>query len=245
MSFIIISVAIQLAFAVHAIKTDRKPIWVIIIGFIPILGCLAYIIVELLPGWLANNSTDHAQKRIRNEAYPDKDLKAALANVELADTVSNRMKVAELYLHRVQFQDAKAQYEKCLVGINKTDPMLMLGLAKANFGLADYAQVITTLAALKTANPDFKSADGHLIYARAQENSGNIAAATIEYEALIQYYPSPEPTCRFALLLKTQGNSQRANQLFNKVVDYSENAGRQYNYTHQEWVTLARREANS
>jgi hypothetical protein len=244
MAFIIISVAIQMALCIHVLKTDRKPAWVIIIGFIPILGSLAYIFVELMPGWLGHNTKDQVQKRIRNQAYPEKDLKAALAEVELADTVRNRMNLAEQYLLREMFEEAKQQYEKCLIGMNKTDPALMLGLANADFGLTHYAEVITTLEALKAANPDFKSPQGHLLYARAQEQVGNIVAASNEYEALMTYYPTPEPTCRFALLLKANGNTARANELFMKVVDYSENAGRQYNFTHDEWVKMAKREAS-
>jgi hypothetical protein len=218
---------------------------VIIIGFIPILGSLAYIFVELMPGWLGHNTKGQVQKRARNQAYPEKDLTAALAEVELADTVRNRMNLAEQYLLREMFEEAKQQYQKCLVGINKTDPALMLGLANADFGLTHYAEVVTTLEALKAANPDFKSPQGHLLYARAQEQVGNIAAASNEYEDLMTYYPTPEPTCRFALLLKANGNAARANELFMKVVDYSENAGRQYNSTHDEWVKMAKREAST
>ncbi|WP_394752562.1 PLDc N-terminal domain-containing protein [Crenothrix sp.] len=245
MLFIIISVAIQMALAIHVLRTNRKPAWVLIISFVPILGCLAYIFVELMPGWLDSRSGQPGQKKIRYSKDSDKALKEAIADVELADTPRNRMKLAEHYLIREQFQEAKEQYQKCLVGINKTDPALMLGLASADFGLTHYAQTIETLEALKLANPDFKSPPGHLIYARAQEHIGNIDAASNEYEALIQYYPSPEPTCRFALLLKNHGDIARAQELFMKVVDYSENAGRQYNYVHEEWVTMAKREARS
>jgi hypothetical protein len=240
--FVIISVLIQLGFAIHVLKTGRKPIWVIIIGFIPILGCLAYIIVELMPGWTGKQSEQQAQARIKQSLYSEKDLKEALRNLEIADTVNNRTKLAEQYLLREQFQEAKDLYQKCLVGINKTDPMTMLGLATADFGLGNYAETIATLDALKVANPDFKSPDGHLIYARAQEGVGNIASAMQEYDALIIYYPSPEPTCRFALLLKANGDPDRANELFKKVVDYSINAERHYNYINEEWVTMAKRE---
>lgn len=242
MAFVMISVAIQLAFCIHVLKTDRKTAWVIIIGFIPILGWLSYIIVELLPVWLGRHNSQGTQKKSRAEIYPEKDLEAAQEQVAFAATVSNRMKLAEQYLLRERFLEAKKQYEKCLVGLHKNDPQLLLGLAKAEFGLRQYPQVVATLDALKAANPGFKSSDGHLIYTRAQELSGNIAKAIEEYEALIQYYPSPEPTCHFAHLLKANGDTARAQALFMKVVNYSENAGRHYNYDHEEWIAMAKRE---
>lgn len=242
MLFIIISILIQMAFAAHVLKTDRRPAWVLIIAVIPILGWLAYIYVELLPGWLASRSGQDPQKKIRYSRESEQAFKDALIKLELTDTVSNRMALAEQYLLREQFQEAKEQYEKCLSGFNKTDPTLMLGLAKAEFGLTNHTQTITILDTLKTANPNFKSPEGHLMYARAQEAVDNIPVAIGEYEALITYYPSPEPTCRLALLLKANGDVKRAHELFTKVVEYSDNAGRQYNYLHEEWVKIAKRE---
>jgi hypothetical protein len=244
MSFVVISVAIQLALAIHVLKTGRRPIWVIIIGFFPIIGCLAYLVVELLPAWLGSKSGRTVQKKIDHTLYPERDLQEALHNVQLADTVSNRMKLAEQYLLRQQYQEAQQIYEKSLTGFYKHDPALMLGSAKANFGLGNYNDVVSLLDNLKETNPDFKSAEGHLLYARAQENAGNIDAAIQEYETLITYYPTPEPTCRFAALLKTTGHTARAMELFHKVVKYSETAGRQYNYLNEEWVTWAKRETS-
>lgn len=238
---IVISVIMQLLLSAHALKTGRSISWVFIIALIPFLGCAAYVVVELVPEWLASRSGQVVQKKIRHTMDSDRALREAQHEVELADTVSNRMKLAEQYLQRQQFQEAKLLYEKSLVGFNKTDPLLMLGLATADFGLKNYAQTIATLDALKVANPEFKSQDGHLIYARAQEGVGNITAALHEYEALVQYYPSPEPTCRLALLLKTNGDLVRSHELFLKVVEYSKNAGRHYNAIHEEWISMAKR----
>jgi hypothetical protein len=102
---------------------------------------------------------------------------------------------------------------------------------------------VQTLDTLKEKNPDFRSADGHLLYARAKEQLGDIEDAVHEYEALASYYPGPEPACRLGLIFKSQGDVERARELFQRVINQSKIAGRHYNSLHKEWVTLARREA--
>ena len=49
MPIFILSILIQLALVVHAIKTGRNSSWVFILLFFPLIGGLAYLIVELLP----------------------------------------------------------------------------------------------------------------------------------------------------------------------------------------------------
>jgi hypothetical protein len=48
MPLIILSVIVQIALIVHAVRTGRSPYWVFIILMVPGIGSLAYFIVELL-----------------------------------------------------------------------------------------------------------------------------------------------------------------------------------------------------
>ena len=45
----ILSIAIQAALIVHAIKTGRNTLWIWAIALLPPLGPIAYVAVELLP----------------------------------------------------------------------------------------------------------------------------------------------------------------------------------------------------
>ena len=128
-------------------------------------------------------------------------------------------------------------------GLHADDPDILFGLARAQFGLQEYANVIQTLDRLAAANPKSRTGDMHLLYARAQEESGAIDAAKAEYEALARYYPGPEPRCRLGLILKARGDAEGARKLFQSVLGESDVAGRHYNVIHKEWIALARREA--
>ena len=62
-----------------------------------------------------------------------------------------------------------------------------------------------TLERLIESNPDFKSADGHLLYARSLENLALLDDAIKEYEILSRSYPGEEARVRYGLLLQKTG----------------------------------------
>jgi hypothetical protein len=43
--------ALQLLLIIHVIKTGRNTLWIFLLIFVPLVGGLAYLIVEVLP-WI-------------------------------------------------------------------------------------------------------------------------------------------------------------------------------------------------
>lgn len=242
MPYLILSLIVQVARVVHVLRTGRNTVWIFILLFFPLVGTLAYVIVELLPEFTNSRTARTARRRFSSAINPDRDLQEASRNPAVADTVQNAMTLAEECLEKSRFAEARELYERCLRGMHADDPYLLLGLAKAQFGLGDYAGSVATLDDLKRKNPRHTSADGHLLYAKALEALGQIDAAIDEYEALCRYYAGPQPACRLAMLLKSRGRTADADALLARVVSESEVAGRHYNTIHKEWVTLAKRE---
>ncbi len=103
-------------------------------------------------------------------------------------------------------------YQNCLTGVFADDPKLLLGFAQAQFAAGDAAGARNTLDDLIRRNPDFKSPDGHLLYARALEAEGNHEKALVEYATLAEYYPGAEAGVRYAKLLKRQDQRPLAQQ---------------------------------
>ena len=129
----------------------------------------------------------------------------------------------------------------CIRDRYRTDPHLMLGLAHAQFELQQHAQARATLEALIAANPTFRSPDGHLLYARAVEASGDTQAALHEYEALVQGFPGEEARVRFAQLLERSGQRERAAELLRDVVKRASLAPKYYQREQRAWVERAKR----
>lgn len=242
MWMIYLSLALQIIFSIHAIKTGRPFVWVLVMILFSVLGVAGYIIVELLPEWWSSRSGNKVKNAIGKTIDPEKALKAAQKACEQVDTAKNRMNLAEQYLLLHRYQEARDALAPAMTGFYAEDPEMLLGMAKAEFGINNPEAAISLLGKLKAANPQFKSPEGHLLYARALEGAGRIPEAIHEYEALSQYYTTPEPACRLAQIYKTQGKQDRADELFKSVLKRSVNAGKHFNEINKEWVKLAKRE---
>src|SRR4029453_19350337 len=89
-------------------------------------------------------------------------------------------------------EDAIAEFRKALTGLYEHDPNLMLGVPRAQFEKGDASAARATLDDLIRLNPDFRSPEGHLLYARSLETEGNFAKALEEYKTLAPGYPGAE-----------------------------------------------------
>lgn len=243
MPYFILALIINLAIVVHIMKTGRGLMWVMIVLFFPPIGALAYFIVEVLPELSQSRAARKVRRGLSKTVDPHKDFRNAAQNLAIADTVQNAITLGGQLLDKERFGEAKELYQRFLKGVHADDPVLLLGVARAHFGLGEHTEVVNVLDRLKAQNPDFKSPEGHMLYARSREALGDTAGAIHEYEALCRYYTGPEPVCRLALLLKQTGETQRAAELFQRVVEESKVAGKHYNAIYKEWVALARREA--
>jgi tetratricopeptide (TPR) repeat protein len=112
----------------------------------------------------------------------------------------------------------------------------MLGLARAQFALENYAGACATLDRLRAVHPDLDCPDGHLLYARSKEQQGDLEQALIEFAALAEYFPGEEARCRLALLSQKTGCVAEARTLFQQVVRSVERASKLYYRSEWDWA---------
>lgn len=244
MHFFIISILIQVLMVIHIIKTGRSTTWIWVVVMLPLAGSIAYLVLEVIPDLLGTRTGRRALENISKTINPNKDLNRASLSLERADTADNNRRLADEFLVRNQFAEAKELYEKCLRGVHETDPVIMAGLAKAEFGLGDFARTKNILDKLIETNPDYKNEECHLLYARSLEILNDLSGAEHEYKALAQYYSGPEAKYRYALLCKRLGKMIEAKKLLEEIVSSFRTSGKHYGYLHKEWLAKAALEIN-
>lgn len=242
MPYYILSVLILVGLVVHVIKTGRNTIWIWVLVLLPVAGPLAYIAVELLPDLFRSRGARTAVRGMQRAVDPNRDLRAASATAAVSDTVVAKARLGAELARRGDYVAAAETYWAGLKGLYEHDPTLLLGLAEAQFASGDAAAARASLDALIANNPDFKSADGHLLYARALEAEGNLVKAEAEYRANAAYYPGAESKVRLALLLKKTGKSAEARTTLEDVLKTAELAPRHVRRAQGEWLAIARRE---
>ena len=238
----ILSLAVQVGLIVHVIKTGRNQLWIWALALLPLVGPLAYIVAEIIPQLFGSRTARRAQSGVRRMIDPDQALRRASAEVEISGNVDARRRLAEEHMERAQYGSAIEVYQSGLKGIFEHDPTLLLGLARAYFGNSDFAQARATLERLEQQNPDFKSVDAQLLYARTLESLDALDEAERAYAMLAPGYPGAEARLRYGLLLKRRGKTAEAARVLKDLLDGARLGPVHYRKAQAQWLDRARRE---
>jgi hypothetical protein len=238
----ILSLLIQAALIVHVIRTGRNTLWILAIALLPGIGSLAYLLAEVLPQLFGGSTARRARFGMQRMIDPNRDLRRAAAEVEISGNVDARRRLGEELFERGQYDEAIEVYRGGLKGIFESDPTLLLGLAQAQFAGQDFAAARTTLELLARQNPEFKSADAKLLYARTLEAQDALDEAEREYSIIAPAFPGAEARLRYGLLLKRRGKMQEARQVLKDLLDGAKLGPAHYRRAQAQWLDRARRE---
>jgi hypothetical protein len=236
-------VVLQIIAVVHLFRTGRDQRWLFLIILVPLIGSIAYFIVEVLPSLQNNPGARRAMKRAQSVIDPNRDLRDHTLNYERSQNVETASKLAAELTKAGRHAEAIQVCNSARTGLFEDDPKILLALAKAQSAAGDYGAAIVTLDYLREKSPGLRSAEGHLIYTRALEETGATERALEEYDALAKYYPGAEARVRQAMLYKKLGQTARAAELFAAVLKDARLAPKHFRTSEREWIELAERES--
>ena len=237
----ILGLALYAGCIFHAIRTGRINYWLFILIFLPGLGSIAYLLIEVLPEMRNSRTARRAVSGIGDALDPNRALRESKASLEVVDTADNRRRLAEERMKRGQWAEAEALYRAALVGPLADDPALLIGLAKALSGRSDHKGALEALDRLYRDSPSYESREARVIQARALEGVGRSQEAASAWRALIGYTQGPEAQVRYGLLMKKAGEADRAREAFAEAVrTYGRSSGK-LDPSDREWLAEARR----
>lgn len=237
---VIASVCLQVFCLFHMVRSGRPYWWAWIIVLGAFMGAFVYLVTQVLPDLRHDPAARRAVRNVQKAIDPQREKKRIAAQLEVADTVDNRIRLARECLALGDVLNAEELFGSCLRGPHATDPDIMLGMAHAQFMRGDAAATKKTLDALIAANPSFDSNDGHLLYARSLEQLGDDQGALHEYATLAASYPGEEGRARYALLLKRTNQHAEAQQVFQQILARAKVAPKYYQRAQREWIDLAK-----
>lgn len=239
MPLALILVLLDITLVFHAVKSGRARPWAFIILMAPGIGAAAYILIELIPELWGGPEASAARRRIANRIDPEKQYRLLSEQLGVADTVANRAALAAECMEVGRFDEARDHYAKVLQQQAGDVPTFALGKAKAEFALDLPAEAIVTLDAMRSRWPEFESAEGHLLYARALAAAGRTQEALEEFHAVSQYFPGAEARARHAILLDQLGRAPEARVVFAELVIQMQRAPRYARKVQAEWLAIA------
>lgn len=236
-----LSILLQFICLVHVVRSGRPYwwIWIIIMG--SYLGVAVYAFTQILPELQNDPRARGAARGLAKKLDPKKDLRRLRDELARADTVQNRLQLGAEFLDLGEPAEAEAVFRDCLKGMYASDPDILLALARAQFAQDKIADAHATLGTLIAANPDFKSADGYLLYARTLEALDRPDEALSEYAVLDESYPGEEARVRKAELLIKLGRSAEARGVIDRVLERTRVAPAYYRKAQREWIDRAKK----
>jgi hypothetical protein len=236
----IASLVIQALLIIHCIKTGRNQIWIWVLALLSFAGIIAYVAAELIPDLVRSRTTQNTVRGVKKALDPEANLRRYESEARLAGgNVASQQRYAEELIKQGKPAEAIAIFRGALKGLYENDTNLLLGLARAQFDSGAAADARATLDALIAAQPQFKSHEGHLLYARALEAEGNTVRALEEFKVLAGYYPGAEAAVRYAELLRREQQVDEARQVLRALLDHAQLAPPHYRRTQESWIKQA------
>ena len=233
---------IQLALIIHVLKTGRSRYWILMLLFMPMIGGLAYLVIELIPEFSGSISGQRAVRNVKKTLNPGADLRQHEAAWEQSPNVDNGRRYAEALLESGNTNAAEEVINQALKGLFENEPTLLLLKARVQFEKDQMKKVIETLESLQNHNPDFRTAEGHLLYARALEAEDRIDEAIREYSAVSGYFPGVEARYRLALCFNVAGKNNDARTEFESILNDAKLAPPHFRKSQKTWLDAVKNE---
>ena len=225
---------LQIACVIHAVRTGRDRMWIYILLFLPGIGIIAYGLVEILPGVFGSRTARGLHSQAVSTLDPGREVRRRREALEQADTVDNRRLLAEALVGAGQHAEAMELYLGSLTGIHADDPGMLLGMARAAYGVGQYELARDTVLHLGEISPRYQPVEAQLLHAMALEALGRDDEAADDYAALVTHAPGEEVRCRYAQLLQRRGNRDAAKALFDEILTRSRRAPSHYRRQERE-----------
>lgn len=229
---------LQLTVIIHALRTGRPYYWIFIIMGFPILGCVIYFIIEILPG----SRSEHRLRKIGNDVVkamnPDRDLKRKAEELAICGSVENKLQMAAELVERGMFDEAIELYKGAREGQYYFASDLLYGYARARFFNGEYLEARKLLGELQEHAPRYYPQEVALMKARAAAKFGDRSIARAEIEMLLERFVGLEARYRYAEVLFEDGQSARAKAELERLIDDA----KRFKVSAEEktWAKLAR-----
>jgi len=211
-------IALQVACVIHLVRTGRNNLWLSAIIFLPLVGTIAYVVVEVLPGWQHNRHVRTATAKAAMALNPEREVRAARDALDLTDTAANRMRLADALAALGRYAEAIPLYRE---SIQKTagdvDTRTQRKLATALFETGQTVEALALLDAIETPLGQSERDVQQLLRAKVLEHLGRKDEALALYEDVVTRMPGEEARCRYAALLIDRGWDGKAVKVLEEV----------------------------
>jgi hypothetical protein len=241
MIYLILSYLPSLLCGIHAVRSGRAQTWLWVLVIAPMIGPAIYVFAVLAPEWMGGRTARRIGATARAVLDPERDYRQAKQALADADTIGNRMRLAQAAAALDRWPEAEQLWSACVVGQFAQDPVVLLGHANALLALGRHADALARLQALSQLGKEHDTALVALAYARAYEGLGRLAEADAPYRFAADRMPGLEAACRYAAYLAQAGRQADAETTLADIERRFAKVNPQLRGIDRPWVDMAAR----
>ena len=216
MTLYLITIAIQILCVIDVIRNGRNQLWIMALVFLPVASTIAYLVLEVYPRFQGNRHVRTARAAVAAKLDPEKEVRAARGALMMADTVANRMRLADALSQLGNYAEALPLYREAAT-LGPVDLRSAEKLARAEYETDDAAAALATLDAAPVASAQSDRDRIGLLRARVLDSLGRKEEAIALFADLVTRLPGEEGRCRYAALLLEQGWDKKALAVLEEV----------------------------
>ena len=206
-------VLLQVICFIHSYKQGTHNKWMWIIIFLPLVGCIAYIYLEIF----SKSRYSNVKINLADSINPSRKITKLEDELEVSDSFDNRIKLADAYLDANRLEEAISIYENALTGIFSDNPHVIKNLVIAYYQTERFQDAISFTNKIKNAK-EFDSSETHIAYALSLEGVGNITDAQAEFEKMLVRFSNYKHKWVYAEFLLRNDQQEKAIDLLEKMI---------------------------
>ena len=193
-------------------KNGNSFYWAILIFFLPLIGCIIYLVTQVYNKQDAEKITND----IAHVINPTKKVKDLKARLEFSESYQNRVNLADAYLEIKDYNNAITHYLEALEDTSQNNFYATKQLIEAYFNTEDFEKVIEYVETIKD-NPEFKKSRTQFLYGLALERIGEIEEAEANLRQIDIRYSFYEERLLLAKFLLSINKNNDAKDILNEV----------------------------
>lgn len=209
--------ALQAYCGYHAYKNKNDYYWYFAIIFLPLVGCLIYLFVNVI----RKGDIDKVQEGFVSVINPSKKILDLEKKFKFAETFENQVALADAYLEAEHFEKAIENYEASLKDVFQTDFYATSKLEEAYYFSSRFNEAIACAEKIKDM-PKFKKSRAAFLYALALEKTGKEREAEEYLQTFDAPYSRYQERLELAKFYIRNAKKDNARQLLKEIVMESE-----------------------
>jgi hypothetical protein len=228
---------LQLALVIHVYRTGRPYWWTWILFSAPMIGGIAYFIIEIAPELRGAGGAQHGLLyALKPRKWRIADLRSEL---EESDTVENRLALAEELSAGNLRNEAHEVAADCLRGVFRDDPHTLVDVARYEVGAARIDEALALLERVNTKADRMLELQVCLLTGDILCGLGRYDEAEKFYRSIAGKYIGEAPRFGLATVMEQSGRPDEATAIWKEIRVKFRKASPAWRRTEKKWYKLA------